>query len=362
MRNKAVIGLGCGDEGKGQFTSYLCSQSPEALVVRFNGGHQAGHTVEHNGIRHVFSNFGSGTLNGNYTYWSKDCTIEPFGMMKELDILQRKGILPTLYVDAHCPITTPYDMINNRMKERFSANGSCGVGFGSTIQREEDHRHLRYMDLYYPKVFREKVRAIKSYYGSDTSEEPFIQECENMFASDSVHIVYGPPPGYDLIYEGAQGLLLDQHYGFFPNVTRSNCGTKNLPPERVDYYLVTRCYQTRHGKGYMSNTDDSGIFPDPLETNVDHEWQGKFRKGILDIDMLNYAIDCDERIRSTTVNKYLVITCLDHVNTYRVRYKGVTHHFCTRKELVSFVREQLIVKIRKVFLTERIANKIEISS
>jgi adenylosuccinate synthase len=93
---KAVIGLGFGDEGKGMFTDYLCSQLPDAMVVRFSGGHQAGHTVEYKNKRHVFANFGSGSLRGNPTYWSKHCTVEPLGLFNELDILNRRGVLPSI--------------------------------------------------------------------------------------------------------------------------------------------------------------------------------------------------------------------------------------------------------------------------
>src|SRR5690606_12238557 len=109
MVGKAVIGIGFGDEGKGITTDFLCSRSRNPIVVRFSGGHQAGHTVVLNGVRHVFSNFGSGTLRGAPTYWAKYCTVNPIGIINELDSLIKKGITPKLYIDEKCPITTPYD-------------------------------------------------------------------------------------------------------------------------------------------------------------------------------------------------------------------------------------------------------------
>ena len=87
MMKKAVIGLGCGDCGKGITTDYLCSQAKNPLVVRFSGGQQAGHTVVYNGMRHTFSNFGSGTLRGAPTFWSKYCTMDPIGIKNEHSVL-----------------------------------------------------------------------------------------------------------------------------------------------------------------------------------------------------------------------------------------------------------------------------------
>ena len=80
---KIVIGLGYGDEGKGRTVDYLCSQNPNSIVVRFSGGQQAGHTVMTNGIKHIFSNYGAGTLQGCPTYISEHATIYPLTMLME---------------------------------------------------------------------------------------------------------------------------------------------------------------------------------------------------------------------------------------------------------------------------------------
>jgi len=86
----AVIGLGFGDCGKGMVTSYLCSQTENPVVVRFSGGHQAGHTVYHkNGEGHICSNFGAGVLQGVPTFWSDKCTVDPIGIVNEMDALEQ---------------------------------------------------------------------------------------------------------------------------------------------------------------------------------------------------------------------------------------------------------------------------------
>ena len=127
----AVIGLGFGDEGKGMVTDYLCSQSRNPLVIRFSGGHQAGHTVRRDGISHTFANFGCGTLQGVPTYWSSGCTVDPVGLLNELKLLAYEMgddvFNVKLYVNNECPVTTPYDMLYNRRREKDMMQGTCGV-------------------------------------------------------------------------------------------------------------------------------------------------------------------------------------------------------------------------------------------
>ena len=120
--------------------------------------------------------------------------------------------------------------------------------------------------------------------------------------------------------------MLDQHFGFFPNVTRSNTNTKNALElrEKQEVYYITRTYQTRHGNGYMTN-EDLEVKPElknnENETNVLDEYQGVFRKSLLDIDLLNYAHNND--IYSKGLTKHLMITCADQVaEKFPVTKKG----------------------------------------
>jgi adenylosuccinate synthase len=335
-----ILGLGCGDEGKGAFTNYLCSQLEKPLVVRFNGGHQCGHTVVVGDNRHVFSNFGSGTLLGTPTYWSEYCTVDPVGVYKEAQALQAIGITPTLYYNGNAMVTTPYDKYANIQAEKTNMHGSVGVGFGKTIQRNEDHYRLFVRDLRYPTIRDAKLRAMSYHYfrnseltNNDVSAvlRDFIDACN--FLTENYEIVNGISEimtigGTDLVFEGGQGILLDMDYGFFPNVTRSNTTSKNAiaiikslgiePSKRtVQTFYVTRAYQTRHGQGYMSNIelDKSYIQINPNETNVDTGFQGTFRRSVLDLDLLDYALDCDEHENPHSLRS-LVVTCLDHVPTH----------------------------------------------
>ncbi len=324
MKNFAVIGAGFGDEGKGMVVSTLCQQHPDALVVRYCGGQQAGHhVILRNGLEHVFSNFGSGTLQGNSTYWSSHCTVDPVGIINELDILLEKGIYPTLFLNEICPVTTPFDIAYNQYLEKTNKHGSCGVGVGQTIQRQKDHYSLKIIDLLYPSVLKIKMDMIKNYYLQWNFENTDIQE----FLDCSVALVrskhiktVGARPHYNtLIFEGSQGLLLDQHYGFFPHVTRANTGTVNIlnhlrsnnvrRPNNLQIYLVTRAYQTRHGNGPMTNKP-SKKWKNPYEQQLINGWQGEWRTSVLDIDLLKYAMHSDWFIKQGR-NISLVVTCLD---------------------------------------------------
>lgn len=333
-----IEGVGFGDEGKGAFVNYLCTKTDNPLVVRFNGGQQVGHTVVLNEKRHIFSNFGSGTLRGIPTYWSEYCTVDPIGVQREGHQLNEfLGIKPKIYYNANAMITTPFDKYQNRKLEGINKHGSVGVGFGTTIQRNEDHYHLYVRDLKYPKLRDAKLENIwKQYYKIpelsgdwDGIMKNFITACDELVAKYKIvnnidEILY-----YDhIIFEGGQGILLDQNYGFFPNVTRSNTTSKNaieiinkLPlfegDKLIDTYYITRAYQTRHGNGYMSNQemDISYIKENPNETNVAN-FQGIFRKSVLDLDLLKYAIECD-RYHNPKSKKNLVITCLDQITDHK---------------------------------------------
>jgi adenylosuccinate synthase len=111
--------------------------------------------------------------------------------------------------------------------------------------------------------------------------------------------------------------MLDMEHGIFPHVTYANTTSKNalevlktIGLDNIVIYLVTRCYQTRHGNGWMSNQDLLWLKNTQEEINVTGEWQGEFRKGELDYDLLNYAIDT-EAVYSRGIPRKLVVTCLD---------------------------------------------------
>lgn len=354
MTSKAVIGLGFGDEGKGLTTNFLCLQNPDALVVRYSGGQQAGHTVVLDGKRHVFSNFGSGTLNGNPTYWSRFCTLDPFGLYNEMQILLKLGAVPFIYIDGKCPITTPMDKELNQSNKNNLSDGTCGVGVGATLYREEKFFSLLFEDLFSPsvldiklKIFRERMPEV-----SDEQIDVFKHCVKYITEHRNIKLTYGIPKNNGIIFEGSQGLLLDQHYGFFPHVTRSNTGSVNIAELGYipEFFCITRAYQTRHGNGPMTNEDIEHKFNlNPLETNVFNDFQGKFKVSLLDLDLLEYGIMKDSLISRHRDN--LVITCLDQVkDDLRFTYQGGTYHATKANTFCLAINE--ILKFKHVWISD----------
>ena len=222
-------------------------------------------------------------------------------------------------------------------------NGTCGVGVGTTKQREEDHYSLLFEDLFNPSVYKIKIALIAEYYKDYSNLYPFVKCVERITMSDNIHIFDELPFVNAKIFESSQGLLLDQNYGFFPHVTRSSVGTTNILDlgYRPECYAVTRAYQTRHGNGPMTNTHIlHKIKANPLETNVHNEWQGEFRTSILDLDLLKYGISKDyylNRNRHT-----LVITCIDHVlDDLRMTINGQIYHASSERDFLTTIAEHL---------------------
>lgn len=350
MSVKVVLGAGFGDEGKGSVTAYLVSRSIRPLVVRFNGGHQAGHTVVQGDKHHVFSSFGSGTLKGVPTFWSKYCTVEPTGLLNEYYTLKTKGVNPILYIDPLCPITTPYDIEHNRRRERLHQHGSVGLGFGTTIQRQESTDKLYLKDIFNDTVFKYKLRRVGEFHGFKpeygiSGMRRFMDSIHELKSSDWFKVEVPNFKNYvDIVFEGAQGILLDQDHGFFPHVTRSYTTSRNAMEiikefnlSEPEIHYVTRSYQTRHGNGPMTNENlVLDLVNTENETNVEDEYQGIFRKSILDVDLLKYAIESDRAVNGR-YSSVLNITCLDQTGeTFKGTINGEIH------ELTDFLLGDLV--------------------
>lgn len=321
MKTSIVLGLCYGDESKGVITSFLCGK--DDLVVRFSGGQQSGHTVEKNGSRHIFSSFGSGTLNGAHTYISEYCTISPRAFYNEQQALIKNGISPVHYIHPLTMVTTPFDINHNRSTEDVNQHGSVGVGFGATVARTQSSPHKLFVqDLLYRPCLINKLHNIAQYYKAKNADKEIAEFLEqvgninlNVCTLEKIKDDYN-----HIIFEGSQGIMLDMDHGYFPNVTRSNTTSKNsmqiirdnnLPVP--DIYYLMRSYLTRHGNGYMPNESDAVCYPDA--TNKDHPYQGKFRQGYHSLEELRYAVQCDSIYSGHSKNrKHLSISCMDQTN------------------------------------------------
>lgn len=351
MRAHAVIGANYGDEGKGLITDYICARKGAGVVVRFNGGAQAGHTVvSPDGRRHVFSHFGAGTFAGAATVLSRFFICNPILFNQEWAKLRDK---PVVHVSPECLVTLPFDMLINQAIEKArgrDVHGSCGVGINETV-----HRCTNYPTFYTtvgalrgyceePDDLRELLWTILEEYvplrlaelnlPPETSStwrqyvNPFVVDV-NYFYQRLQEI--GPEQfllkGRDLVvFEGAQGLLLDQdNKEEFPHVTRSSTGIKNvltlcdeLGIDELTATYVTRLYLTRHGAGPLKGELSDHPYGAKDLTNVRHPFQGDLRYALLDYDALRARVRKDYLSAVTfkvSVNPGLAITHLDEVKS-----------------------------------------------
>lgn len=315
----AVIGAGFGDEGKGVITNYICRECKRSVdaVVRFNGGAQAGHTVVTDTANHVFSHFGSGTLLGRKTYLSRFFILNPIIFNIEYSqLINKVAYFPAIMCDSQCMVTTPFDMAANRMKEQHRGalkHGSCGIGINETVERHK-HIPLTGADLksgnYYALVqdilnyHTDRLRSMGIKVSKEDKNKIFSERILDKFAQDVMNfterVVFVPPSvlGECLVFEGAQGLLLDEDSQFFPHVTRSKTGLKNVVEFSRQLFVrqtiaptyVTRWYLTRHGAGPLPG--EKYGFPYKLtdKTNKENPWQGKIRYALLNVDLLTNTI------------------------------------------------------------------------
>lgn len=354
MSTHAVIDLGFGDAGKGVVTEYLCSRDPEnTVVVRFSGGHQCGHKVIKGDVEHVFANFGSGTLSGCPTYWSEHCTFESVGFWKEYSLLREKGVAPRISVHPECPVTTIYDMFVNRNSVEVE-HGTTGSGFFRTKKRHfQDGVKLTVGECLlgpWDWVLK-KLDSISDYYdiGERLDIGLFVDACfevRQLRKSGLVRVVGDLPCSPNLVFEGSQGLLLDEHIGEFPHVTPSDVTPRNaldMAGELDEVYLVSRMYQTRHGNGPMTNTDlPLRLVNTEKETNKYNKYQGEFRTSILDLDQLMHAkAEGIDKIVPAATRINLVMTCADQISPYKISVGKDIAVFDDADDFVRFVGSSL---------------------
>ena len=338
-RAQAVIGAAWGDEGKGLLTDALAR--PDTLVVRFNGGAQAGHTVQDpDGRRHVFHGVGSGTFRGAATYLSRFHVHNPLLHREEVAALHQLGLRPRIAADPRGMVTTPWDMMLNQMAEEARGagrHGSCGLGLNETVTRTEAGIVLTAGDLADPVRLREVLEAIRRDWlpqrldalglrpgpawqarlDSPGVRAAFLDAAAAFAAEvpmDPGAIAAHPGP---VLFEGAQGLLLDAAHPWFPHVTRSRTGLTNVAVlaqeagiTALDVTYATRAYATRHGAGPFPR-EAAVTYPDA--TNVPNPWQGTLRFGDLDLDLLRDAMAADVAACPVPVSSRLAVTCVDQV-------------------------------------------------
>ncbi|WP_353719489.1 adenylosuccinate synthetase [Dyadobacter sp. 676] len=311
---------------------------------------------------------------GAPVFFSRFCTIDPTGIARELKALERLGVSPVLFVDPLAMVTTPFDKFYNVNDRANLAHGTVGVGFGATVERNLGPCKLYAQDLFFPTIFQRKLEAVRDYYrgkfksrGHECCLEALELEILSVgqflrdvaVARDVARLLTERQlfaMGFEnYIFEGGQGILLDMDFGVFPNVTRSNTTSKNaieilrrngMAPDATIYYL-TRAYQTRHGNGWMSAEGHPvNLIRNEQETNAAGGHQGDFRTGVLDTDLLRYALQCDANYAGAS-EKQMVVSCLDQLTAHQYLSAG---NVLTAPDRESFLKQ--IALLEKVTIND----------
>jgi adenylosuccinate synthase len=275
-KNVVVLGTQWGDEGKGKIVDLL---TPKAkVVVRFQGGHNAGHTLKIQGEKTVLRLIPSGILRKNVTcYIGNGVVISPEALLTEIHELENKQIdvRARLKISQNCPLIIASHVALDRAKEQEMgkvAIGTTGRGIGPAYEDKIARRALKINDLFYPDRFKTKlVELLKlhnfllsNYYSQPEIEvEPILEqalqwaEILKPMACDVTTCLHEHRRKNDaILFEGAQGVFLDIDHGTYPFVTSSNtcvgsvCNGAGFGPRYLDYILgITKAYTTRVGGG-----------------------------------------------------------------------------------------------------------------
>ncbi len=285
-RNVVVIGTQWGDEGKGKIVDWLTDRSQG--VVRFQGGHNAGHTLVINGKKTVLHLIPSGILRDKVAcYIGNGVVISPEALLDEVDTLKAAGVdvAGRLKISEACPLILPYHVALDRAREAAKGAGKIGTtgrGIGPAYEDKVARRAIRLQDLFHRERFAAKLGEVldfhnfvlKNYFRADIV--PFQKTLDDTMAfaerikpmvADVPRLLYeAQQAGKNLLFEGAQGTLLDVDHGTYPFVTSSNCVAgaaapgAGIGPQSLHYVLgITKAYTTRVG---------SGPFPTELDDDI----------------------------------------------------------------------------------------------
>ncbi len=286
MKNVVVIGTQWGDEGKGKVVDWLTDHAHG--VVRFQGGHNAGHTLIIDGKKTILRLIPSGIMRPEVTcYIGNGVVLSPEALLKEIDELESAGlqVASRLRISEACPLILPYHVALDQAREakRGAAKiGTTGRGIGPAYEDKVARRAIRVQDLFKPEKFAERLREVLEYHNFVLTQYLGAAEVsfqttfdQTMALAERIKPMVADVPrllyevnaqGKNLLFEGAQGSLLDIDHGTYPFVTSSNClagaasAGAGVGPGRLHYVLgITKAYTTRVG---------SGPFPTELHDDV----------------------------------------------------------------------------------------------
>lgn len=379
----SVVGLGYGDEGKGAVVDYLARTIPAiGVVIRCNGGSQAAHhVVSPMGISHCFSQFAAGLFAPQTESWLLDpLLVDPLAWEQEYQALLQYGIAhlaQRCWIDSACCLITPYHVYLNQITALLQGeqrDGTCGRGIYPAFvdQHTQDalviadlanHAHLRRR---LKKHRRQKLELMRQLLQTVPPTHPawqlFQDACTPEIAEYLVtryrHLVQSDcfqqadkmvlqqrlPTNQMVLFEGAQGSLLDKDYGFWPHVTPSNTTHRNarhllatLAPDRpLQTIGVIRAYMSRHGQGVL--VTEQATLDDAVQEahNRNSGWQGKMRYGWFDAVAIRYAMAINGGVQR------LVLTCLDQLAGLATLQIAIAYQL--PPELIALAADYFVLK------------------
>ncbi|MBH9577641.1 adenylosuccinate synthase [Inhella proteolytica] len=285
-RHVVVVGTQWGDEGKGKVVDWMTDHAQG--VVRFQGGHNAGHTLVIKGVKTALQLIPSGVMrDGVVCYIGNGVVVDPTHLLSEIQRLEAAGVevRSRLRISENCPMILPFHVAVDKAREALRESsgsgkiGTTGKGIGPSYEDKVARRALRLQDLKHPERFAKKLRELLELHNTmlvghlkaeALAFEPIYEQAmalagqvTPLLADVGYQLHQAHLRGDNLLFEGAQGTLLDIDHGTYPYVTSSNCVAGNaaagagVGPQMLQYMLgITKAYATRVG---------SGPFPTELE-------------------------------------------------------------------------------------------------
>jgi adenylosuccinate synthase len=345
-RNVVVVGTQWGDEGKGKVVDWLTDHAQG--VVRFQGGHNAGHTLVIKGQKYALNLIPSGIMrDGVACYIGNGVVLNACHLLSEIERLEAGGIevRSRLKVSQGCPLILPHHQALDVAREAVRGGGKIGTtgkGIGPAYEDKIARRALRVLDLFYPERFAERLRELLDYHNfvltqylkaeavdySRTLDEAMAiaPKIRPMVGDVSAALYAANQAGQNLLFEGAQGTLLDIDHGTYPFVTSSNCvagqaaAGSGVGPGMLHYVLgIVKAYTTRVGSGPFPSElpiEDEGTVGHHLST-VGHERgtvTGRARRcGWFDAAALRRSIQING-VTGMCITKLDVLDGIDELN------------------------------------------------
>jgi adenylosuccinate synthase len=280
-KNVVVVGTQWGDEGKGKIVDFLMRDVQ--VVVRYQGGHNAGHTLKINGEKTVLRLVPSGILRSHvHCYIANGVVLSPSALLDEITELETRGISvrSRLHISPACPLILPCHVALDKARELRAAIGTTGRGIGPAYEDKIARRALKVGDLFDFPRFEKKLTDLLEYHNfvlkhyfkqEEIAIEPLLQdamlwakELKSMVCDVTTALHAHRKQGDSILFEGAQGVYLDIDHGTYPYVTSSNTcigsvvNGAGFGPRYLDYVLgVTKAYTTRVGGGpFPTEIDD----------------------------------------------------------------------------------------------------------